>query len=133
MRLDRGQPGPRRPLGRGGIHRHRHVRRLATALNARRAALLASDTSVEQLDDWRAELADIEQVAGTRFYDETMRRRRDELQRLVREATGRLMQAPDLQAMLDLPRSEDALRAAWDGWTIGERRAWLRRRYTTSR
>jgi DNA invertase Pin-like site-specific DNA recombinase len=107
------------------------------ALNQRLTELLASDTTAEQLDDWRAELADIKQVAGTRFYDEAMRRRRDELERLVREATARLMAQPDLQAMIDLPESEAALRALWatepDGtpapgsWSVAERRAWLRR------
>jgi hypothetical protein len=66
-----------------------------------------------------------------------MRRRRDELERLVREATARLMAQPDLQAMIDLPESEAALRALWatepDGtpapgsWSVAERRAWLRR------
>jgi DNA invertase Pin-like site-specific DNA recombinase len=99
----------------------------AAALNARRAALLADDTSAEQLDDWRAELADIEQVAGTRFYDQAMRRRRDDLQRMVREATTTLMQQPELQQLLNLPRSKAELRAEWDGWSVAERRAWLRR------
>jgi hypothetical protein len=46
---------------------------------------------------------------------------------MVREATARLMAQPDLQALLDLPKSEAAVRAAWDGWTVPERRAWLRR------
>mgnify|MGYP003291190546 CR=1 FL=1 len=56
-----------------------------------------------------------------------MKRRRDDLQRLVREATARLMAQPDRQALVDLPKSEAALRAAWDGWSVAERRAWLRR------
>jgi hypothetical protein len=37
------------------------------------------------------------------------------------------MARPELQALIDLPKSEDKLRAAWSSWTIPERRAWLRR------
>jgi DNA invertase Pin-like site-specific DNA recombinase len=99
----------------------------AQALNRRQAELLAGDTTAEQLDDWRVEIAELEQVIPTRFGTVEMKRRHDDLQRLVREATDRLMAQPDLQTMIDLPKSEAALRAAWDGWSVAERRAWLRR------
>jgi DNA invertase Pin-like site-specific DNA recombinase len=99
----------------------------AQALNQRQAELLASDMTAEQLDDWRQEIAELGQVLETRFGTAEMKRRHDELQRLVREATARLMAQPDLQQLLDLPKSEAELRAAWVGWSIPERRAWLRR------
>jgi DNA invertase Pin-like site-specific DNA recombinase len=99
----------------------------ADALNRRQAELLAEDMTAEQLDDWRQEIAELGQVLETRFGTAEMKRRRDDLQRLVREATARLMARPDLQALVDLPRSEAALRAAWDSWSVAERRAWLRR------
>jgi DNA invertase Pin-like site-specific DNA recombinase len=107
------------------------------ALNQRHAELLAGEATAEQLDDWRAEIAELEQVIPTRFGTADMKRRHDELERIVREATARLMAQPDLQAMIDLPKSEAALRALWatepDGtpapgsWTVPERRTWLRR------
>ena len=99
----------------------------ARALAQRQAALLEGEATAEQLDDWRQEIADLGTVLGTRFGTEEHRRRRDELERIVRAATARLMAQPDLQAMIDLPKSETALRATWDGWTVPERRAWLRR------
>jgi DNA invertase Pin-like site-specific DNA recombinase len=98
----------------------------AEALNRRRAELLAADTSVEELDDWRAEIAELGQVLETRFGTAEMKRRRDDLQRLVREATARLLAAPDLQKLLSLPTSKEKLRAEWVGWTVAERREWLR-------
>src|SRR5215211_1953842 len=99
----------------------------AQALSQRQAELLVGDMTAEQLDDWRAEIAELGQVLDTRFGTAEMKRRRDDLQRLVREATARLMAQPELQALLDLPKTEAALRAAWDGWSVAERRAWLRR------
>jgi hypothetical protein len=42
-----------------------------------------------------------------------------------------LMAAPELAAMLDLPRSEAALRELWEGWSVAERRRWLRRLVST--
>jgi DNA invertase Pin-like site-specific DNA recombinase len=99
----------------------------AEALSRRQAELLAGDATAEELDAWRAEIADIEQVQPTRFYDDDMRRRHAQLRRLVDQATAQLMAQPDLQALLDLPHSEDQLRDAWQSWTIAERRAWLRR------
>jgi hypothetical protein len=82
---------------------------------------------VEQLDDWRRELEELEAVLPTRFGTPDLRKRHEDLQRMVRDATTRLLQQPELQALLDLPKVEAKLRAAWDGWTIPERRAWLRR------
>jgi DNA invertase Pin-like site-specific DNA recombinase len=97
------------------------------ALNRRQAELLATDVTAADLDEWRAEVQDLDQVQGTRFYSDTMKRRHDELRRLVEQATAKLLAQPDLQALLDLPRSEDALRARWEAWSVTERRAWLRR------
>jgi DNA invertase Pin-like site-specific DNA recombinase len=99
----------------------------ADALAKRQAELLAGDMTADLLDDMRREIDELELVIPTRFGTADMRKRHDDLQRQVREATGRLMAAPELQEMLDLPRSEVALRAAWDGWSVAERRAWLRR------
>ena len=56
-----------------------------------------------------------------------MRRRHDDLRQMVDQATARLLAQPDLQALLDLPKSEEALRARWATWPIADRRAWLRR------
>jgi DNA invertase Pin-like site-specific DNA recombinase len=97
------------------------------ALSRRRAELLAGEVTVEQLDDWRAELGDIEQVQGTRFYDDAIRRRHEDLRRMVNAATARLLAQPDLQALADLPKNEEQLQAAWASWTVTERRTWLRR------
>jgi DNA invertase Pin-like site-specific DNA recombinase len=97
------------------------------ALNRRRAALLAGGPTAADLDDWQAELGELGQVLGTRFGTADHRQRHTELQRLVEQATAQLMAQPELQALVDLPTSEAKLRAAWDGWSIGERRLWLRR------
>jgi DNA invertase Pin-like site-specific DNA recombinase len=99
----------------------------AQALAQRQAELLATDVTAADLDEWRAELDDLAQVQGTRFYNETMRRRHDELRRMVDQATAQLLAQPDLQALVDLPRSEDELRRAWDRWDTATRRAWLKR------
>ncbi len=99
----------------------------AEALSRRQAELLAGELTAEQLDDWRTELAELSLVLPTRFGTEALRRRHADLQRMVREATARLLAQPDLQAMLDLPRSEAKLRARWAAWSVAERRAWLRR------
>jgi DNA invertase Pin-like site-specific DNA recombinase len=99
----------------------------ADALSKRQAELLADDMTADLLDDMRREIEELEAVIPTRFGTPDMKRRHDDLQRQVREATRRLMAAPELQEMLDLPRSEAALRATWDGWSMAERRAWLRR------
>jgi DNA invertase Pin-like site-specific DNA recombinase len=99
----------------------------ADALNRRRAELLAGEVTVAQVEEWRAELDELEQVLPTRFAADVHRARHAELQRLVRQATAGLLQRPDLQALLDLPKSEVRLRAAWEEWTVPERRVWLRR------
>jgi DNA invertase Pin-like site-specific DNA recombinase len=99
----------------------------AEALNRRRAELLAGEVTVAQVEEWRAELDELEQVLPTRFAADMHRARHAELQRLVRQATAGLLQRPDLQALLDLPKSEEKLGAAWEEWTVPERRALLRR------
>ena len=96
------------------------------ALNQRQAELLG-DVDAQELDAWRAEADELDQVQGTRFYTDEMRRRHAELRRLVDRATAQIMAAPDLQALVSLPRSEAALRAAWSRWSVAERRTWIRR------
>jgi DNA invertase Pin-like site-specific DNA recombinase len=75
----------------------------ADALNRRQAELLAEDATVEELEDWRAEIADLEQVMPTRFAPPDAKERHAQLQRMVREATARLMAQPEIQEMLDFP------------------------------
>jgi hypothetical protein len=99
----------------------------AQALAQRQAELLAGDATAEELDDWRAEIADLDQVQGTRFYSDAMKRRHAELRRMVDQATARLMAAPELAQLQDLPRTEVELRRAWESWDMAERRRWLRR------
>jgi DNA invertase Pin-like site-specific DNA recombinase len=99
------------------------------SLNRRRAELLAGEVTVAQVEAWREEIDELEQVLPTRFAADVHRQRHDELQRLVRQATAGLLQRPDLQALLDLPKSEEKLRARWEGWTIAERRQWLKRAF----
>jgi DNA invertase Pin-like site-specific DNA recombinase len=96
--------------------------RFVDALNARRAALLAGEATTEELDAWGAEITDLQTVLSTRFGTEEHQRRHDELQERVMRAERRLLARPELQELLDLPRSEAAFRNAWDGWTIPERR-----------
>jgi DNA invertase Pin-like site-specific DNA recombinase len=97
------------------------------ALNRRQAELLAGETTAQTLDDWRQEIAELEQILPTRYGTADHRHRHEDLQRLVRQATARLLQQPELQAVLDLPRTEARLRTTWEGWTTAERRTWLRR------
>jgi DNA invertase Pin-like site-specific DNA recombinase len=97
------------------------------SLNRRRAELLAGEVTVAEIAEWRAELEELELVLPTRFAGEVHRQRHDELVALVRRTTAGLVQRPDLQALLDLPRAEADLRAAWEEWTVPERRVWLRR------
>jgi DNA invertase Pin-like site-specific DNA recombinase len=97
------------------------------ALNRRRAELLAGEVTVAQVEEWREEIDELALIIPTRFAGDVHRQRHDELQRLVRQATAGLMQRPDLQALLDLPKSEAMLRAAWDDWSVAERRQWLKR------
>jgi DNA invertase Pin-like site-specific DNA recombinase len=103
----------------------------AQAMAQRQAELLSEDVTAAELDDWRAEAAELEQVQGTRFFTDTMRDRHAQLRRLVDAATARLMAAPELEEMLNLPRSEAQLRAAWAGWSTAQRRTWLRRVVST--
>jgi DNA invertase Pin-like site-specific DNA recombinase len=98
----------------------------AAALNQRQAELLADDTSAADLEAWRAEITDLENVPA-RFAPPDKTQRLAQLRRLVRDATARLMAQPDLQALLDLPKSEAELRDRWAGWTTAQRRAWLKR------
>jgi DNA invertase Pin-like site-specific DNA recombinase len=99
----------------------------ADALAKRQAELLAGDMTADLLDDMRQEIDELEQVIPTRFAPPNAKERLAQLQRQVREATGRLMAQPELQEMLDLPKSEAKLREAWNGWTVTQRRAWLKR------
>jgi DNA invertase Pin-like site-specific DNA recombinase len=103
----------------------------AQALNQRQAELLAEDTTAAELDAWREELGDIEQVQGTRYYSDAMQRRHADLRRMVDRATAQLMARPDMQALVDLPRSEDALRDRWASWSTAQRRTWLKRLVST--
>jgi DNA invertase Pin-like site-specific DNA recombinase len=98
---------------------------------AKRQKEIMSEDSIEDLDDWREEIQDLDQVQGTRFYSDTMRDRHAQLRRLVDAAPARLMAAPELEEMASLPRSEDALRAAWASWDTSTRRCWLRRLVST--
>jgi DNA invertase Pin-like site-specific DNA recombinase len=97
------------------------------ALNRRRAELLAGEVTVAQVEEWRAEVEELELVLPTRFGTEAMRERHEQLQRMVRQATAGLLQRPDLQVLLDLPKTEEKLRARWNTWTLLERRSWLKR------
>lgn len=99
----------------------------AEALSRRQAELLATDVTAADLDDWRQEIAELEQVLPTRFASKAMRRRHDDLQQMVRQATAALVQRPDLQALLDLPKTEAKLRERWQSWSVTDRRTWLRR------
>jgi DNA invertase Pin-like site-specific DNA recombinase len=99
----------------------------AAALDRKRAALLATEPTAADLEDMQAELGELEAILPTRFGTPDLRRRQAELRRLVSEATARLMAQPELQALYDLPRSEAELWAAWEGWSIPERRTELHR------
>jgi DNA invertase Pin-like site-specific DNA recombinase len=100
--------------------------RFTDALNARRAALLEGEATSEELDAWQAEIADLQTVLSTRFGTEQHQQRHDELQAKVRRAQLRLLARPELQELMDLPRTEAAFRAAWAGWSITERRKRIR-------
>jgi DNA invertase Pin-like site-specific DNA recombinase len=99
----------------------------AADLNRRQAELLATDVTAADLDAWRAEADELEQVMPTRFAPPNAKERHAELRRLVDQATTQLLAQPDLQALIDLPRSEDALQARWAAWSTADRRVWLRR------
>lgn len=97
-----------------------------TTLDQRRAALLAGDTTPQEVDAWRKDLGELEAVLGTRYGTDAHKARYDELQRLVRRATAQLVARPELEELIDLPKSEEALRAKWDGWDVERRRHYLR-------
>jgi DNA invertase Pin-like site-specific DNA recombinase len=99
----------------------------AQALSQRQAELLAGEVTAAELDEWRAEMDELEQVMPTRFAPANAKQRHDELRRMVDQATAQLLAQPDLQALVDLPKSEGKLRARWSSWITPERRAWLRR------
>jgi DNA invertase Pin-like site-specific DNA recombinase len=99
----------------------------AQALDRRQAELLAGEVTAQDLDDWRREIEELELVMPTRFGTPDMKRRHDDLRRMVDQATARLLAQPDLQALVDLPKSESKLRARWAAWTMAEQRVWLRR------
>jgi DNA invertase Pin-like site-specific DNA recombinase len=101
--------------------------KFAQALDRRQAELAGDVATVQELDDWREEIQELELVQPTRWYDEEKRNRHAQLRRMVDQATTRLMAQPDLQALVDLPRSEQQLRARWSSWSISTRRSWLRR------
>jgi DNA invertase Pin-like site-specific DNA recombinase len=96
-------------------------------LSRRQAELLAGDATTKELDAMREEIQELELVLPTRFSTEDMKRRHAQFRRLVDQATAQLMAAPELAQLLDLPRSEKKLRAAWASWSIAQRRDWLRR------
>lgn len=100
--------------------------RFTQALNARRAALLEGEATSEELDAWQREIGELQTVLGTRFGTDEHQRRHDELQEQVKRAERRLLARPELQELMDLPRSEDELRAAWAGWDVAARREKLR-------
>jgi DNA invertase Pin-like site-specific DNA recombinase len=99
----------------------------AQAMATRQAELLAGSGTAEELDAWRAELGELSQVQGTRFYTDAMRRRHDELRKMTDQATSRLMAEPELAEMMSLPRTEAQLRERWASWSVTDRRQWLRR------
>jgi DNA invertase Pin-like site-specific DNA recombinase len=99
----------------------------AQALSQRQAELLADEVTAAELDEWRAEMDELEQVMPTRFAPANAKQRHDELRRMVDQATAQLLAQPDLQALVELPKSEGKLRARWSSWSTAERRAWLRR------
>jgi DNA invertase Pin-like site-specific DNA recombinase len=98
----------------------------AQALAQRQTALLG-DATAQNLDAWRDEAAELDQVQGTRFYTDQMKARHAHLRRMVDTATAQLMARPDLQALVDLPRSEKLLRERWESWDTSTRRVWLKR------
>jgi serine recombinase len=95
-------------------------------LNIRRAALLESGATGEQLEEWGAEISDLETVLTTRFGTDKHKARHDELQRRVRLATRQLLARPDLQVLMDLPKTKKKLRTSWASWDVTRRRRVLK-------
>jgi DNA invertase Pin-like site-specific DNA recombinase len=103
----------------------------SASLAQRRAELLAGDVTAEELDAYRAEIAELEQVMPTRYAPPNAKERHDELRRMVDRATARLLAQPDLLAMSTLPRTDQELRRAWAAWSTSERRTWIKRLVST--
>ena len=95
-------------------------------LNRQLAALATDDSTPEQIEADQLELAELEVVLPTRFAGDSHRARYAELQARVRDAEARVAAMPELAALRDIPRAEDALRTAWAAWTTGERQRVLR-------
>ena len=95
---------------------------LPEVITARRAALLGDDATAEQLDAWRTEIEELETVLGTRFATEEHRARHAGLTGNLRRAQARLIAQPELQELMDLPRTEGAFTAMWEGADVAERR-----------
>jgi len=100
--------------------------RFTQALDARRAALLEGQATSEELDAWQSEISELQTVLGTRFGTEPHKQRHDELQAKLKRAELRLLARPELQELMDLPRAEAELHAAWAGWDVAEQRKKLR-------
>jgi hypothetical protein len=96
--------------------------RFTEALNARRAALLAGEATMQELDEWEAEIGELQTILGTRFATEQHQARHDELQRRLRSAQIQLAARPELQQLMDFPRTQEAFKIAWDRWGVTERR-----------
>jgi DNA invertase Pin-like site-specific DNA recombinase len=98
------------------------------ALAQRQAELLATeDVTAADLDAWRAEADELEQVMPTRYAPPNARERHAELRRMVDQATAKLLAQPALQELMSLPRSEQELRRTWESWSVGERRSWIKK------
>jgi DNA invertase Pin-like site-specific DNA recombinase len=100
--------------------------RFTEALNARRAALLAGEATTQELDEWDAEISELQTILGTRFATEQHQARHDELQRRLRHAQIQLAARPELQQLMDFPRTQEAFKTAWDRWDTPERRTKIR-------
>jgi DNA invertase Pin-like site-specific DNA recombinase len=95
-------------------------------LNARRAALLDGGATAEQLEEWKAEISDLETMMTTRFGTDDHKARHDELHRRVRIATRQLLARPDLQILMDVPKTKDKLREDWASWDVTRQRRVLK-------
>lgn len=81
----------------------------------------------EQLEREAEELAELGKVLETRFATAAHRARAAELEARALDAERRMREVPDLHALTALPTVEADLRVMWEGWTVHERRIWLRR------
>jgi site-specific DNA recombinase len=96
----------------------------AARVEQRVQALRAGDTTIDELESDRAELADYEALPE-RFQTDATRARTSELKARVQAAEARLAAAPEVAALIDLPTAEAELRALWASWTVEQRRAHL--------